>query len=622
MALGTELSITVKQAEKPSLVFRSPRFGEALEIRWEGGLNGHEDLLDVLESEANRSLTSLSSQSQDTSLRCVAVPLPTGGGLAVYLEGERPASVRLSVRESVSAFFALKPDRENYKSYRFRHSNPSIHLVIAADRGIETALEDSPTTCRFGLAQESAQIVFAFGETPAAARKTADTYLGKSRKKVEAAVREALQTSLAFSLNTSDDRMNRAFALLAANLGSASGFLEYETRADFERNAQLASAFFLASRQQPEFAFSETANPNRHFTRSQKFRFGWQAFRDGLRYGMANEAAVKQLADEVISELDLLQGELTLSRQALDNETIADSSLRLACSQIELAGMQTMGEEIVRARGDNAHGDVFRRLAMTASKSARKYFADYNSPFAAMRKTVALSELESVIEGLEPAKETDPKIILESSESYDSISYFRAGARTNFNWLSDNPERLAEISLMDGFGWQKWTAYRFNKDLRITQTPDLDSLLTMLLDGATPGALLTETAEGESAPDYSTMAATFQNLAELYLGFHPDWLRHRVEVFPRLPSSWGHTAARLPFGMGYIHLEYDFVHDRARIGISGYPHEIAFLFGYPLANGGSLTAQFRLSKDRPAVEIVFVRKQDNMTELRIDDVSN
>jgi hypothetical protein len=115
------------------------------------------------------------------------------------------------------------------------------------------------------------------------------------------------------------------------------------------------------------------------------------------------------------------------------------------------------------------------------------------------------------------------------------------------------------------------------------------------------------------------MAAAFQNLAEIYLGLKADAFGHKMWIEPRLPSTWAHTAARVPFSTGYLHLDFDFGHDYAIIGMSGINREVQIFLGYPIPEGGFLRTQFTLVPGEHAQRVSLHHEKDNRLQLTVTD---
>ena len=72
-----------------------------------------------------------------------------------------------------------------------------------------------------------------------------------------------------------------------------------------------------------------------------------------------------------------------------------------------------------------------------------------------------------------------------------------------------------------------------------------------------------------------------------------------MDLEPRPPQSWGHTKARIPFGSGFILLDYDFENSKAIIAMQGIDGKLDVFFGCPLPTGGFARTQFALSEDAP-----------------------
>jgi hypothetical protein len=196
----------------------------------------------------------------------------------------------------------------------------------------------------------------------------------------------------------------------------------------------------------------------------------------------------------------------------------------------------------------------------------------------------------------------------------------QSGAHYGFSWISEKPTSLIPAA-MDGFSWQKWTAFRFANNYKIIETPDLDSTFKLLLDGPLPGTLSDDPGRG-GEPSLAVMGAAFENLAVLYLGYHPNWMQHRVDLEPRQPQVWGHTVARLPFGPGFLHLDYNFANEYAAVGISDLNAHVDVFFGFPLPTGGFTRTQFVLSPEQPRCRVWLKRDSENRVKLDVKPEGN
>jgi len=330
---------------------------------------------------------------------------------------------------------------------------------------------------------------------------------------------------------------------------------------------------------------------------------------------MADDDTLHWLSLDILDGIDRLQAEyMTSDAAVVADEAITDSLMRLAVAHVRLAGVMQLGEDISFARGDHEAQNAFRRESLWASKRAQDYFSksakEYREEFSPppMQWETALdttSEPEATDMSERPRVTTFP----------DTALFLSAGARYGFDWLDPRPISVWNPRLsVGGFTWQKWIEYRIRGDVKTSETPDFDSLTAMILDGPLPGLLTADpTLSGE--PSLSVIAAAFENLAEIYLGLKTDAFQHKVWIEPRLPSSWGHTAARVPFSTGSLHLDYDFGHDFAIVGMSGISREVQIFIGYPLPGGGFLRTQFTLVPGDHPQKVNLHHREDNRVEL-------
>jgi hypothetical protein len=93
-----------------------------------------------------------------------------------------------------------------------------------------------------------------------------------------------------------------------------------------------------------------------------------------------------------------------------------------------------------------------------------------------------------------------------------------------------------------------------------------------------------------------------------------------VDIEPRLPESWGHTTARVPFSDGFILLEYDFAREFAIVGAAGLSDPLEVFFGYPLETAGYLRTQFVLQPGDHPMRINLEHKAENRLDLNFFEV--
>jgi hypothetical protein len=603
-----------------------PLLTDFWDIQWE---NERREPLPLPHQITHRSLVALIVQDSLSELTERAIPLPDGHGVSCYLETKTKASYSVTITAAASdSLDAAVLQKVNEQLYSLTGPNGSL-VMIGASETIKTALRISPAgkppAWRFVLdAATEPQIIVTTGLNAADARREAQYYQNAYAEVVHARTMESLDKHAAFSLQTSDDRTNRIFALLATALVDATPRLSHRTKVRIEDEAQMATALFLASRERPTAVFAPAGTAYGDQQRRDNLRWGVAAYATVFDYGTVGDDSLKRIANEAITELSRLQGEYsTADLEAVADEAIKDSLMRLATAHVRLAGLMALGEEVSFVRGDAEAQGNFRRDALRAARRAQQVFA-LTARLYRERQSQQPSRLESVLDTT--AVDVDDDIQLETTRAPvisfpDTALYLAAGARYGFNWLDDRPERLWNPRLaVGGLTWQRYLAYRFKGNLKLTASGDFDSLCTFLQDGPLPG-LLTADPGRYGEPSLPVMAAAYQNLVEVYLGVRASFFEHKVFIEPRLPAGWGHTAARVPYGPGYLTLEFNFAQHYAVVGMSGMPYDVMVYLGYPLEDGGFERAQFTLEKGAHPQRIDFERdEKDNRTRLRVNEV--
>ncbi len=583
---------------------------------WIGGLEA--EGFDRKAARVKRSLTSLTIEDSVADLRTIAMPLPHGAGVAFYLEGETysPVTFHLS-QTSKDTVFLRQSEAGSVEQYQFGEA----HVAIAASPAFEGETANEAQGIARSLKEGMRrQVIVAVDRTANGARALAEAYGGMKREELEAAVVDSLRSELAFSLHTEDANTNRAFALLAAALAEAAPRVNMQHRSSPEDIARLTPALFLASRARPNLVFASGSAKEM----SQRVRWGLEAYRAAVKYGMADADSLKEAALRVLTEAARLHEEYSSNLFALGDETISDTLLRLAVAHVQYAELQALCGDISLARGDRAAELSYRTDASSAAKNARRYFDEAGRLYRAAQMGTKPSPDKYALAPADPDSMEDPEELVIGGVNFalppDTLRYVQAGAHYGFAWIAEKPAQLVPPE-MDGYSWQKWVAHRFATDYKVTQTPDLDSTVKLLLEGPLPGTLA-ESPGHAGEPSLASMGAALENLAELYLGYHPQWLQHRVDLEPRPPQSWERTAARVPFGPGLIHLDYDFANEVASVGISGLDSRVDVFFGFPLPTGGFTRTQFVLSPEEPKVKIRLSRDSENRIRLEVKEVKD
>jgi hypothetical protein len=214
----------------------------------------------------------------------------------------------------------------------------------------------------------------------------------------------------------------------------------------------------------------------------------------------------------------------------------------------------------------------------------------------------------------------EPRIKAMASSGPDTALFLTAGARYGFGFLDDRPTLLWNPRLaLGGFTWQKWTAFRYRTDASLPGTLDFDSLATLLISGPLPG-FLTADPRYPGEPSLPVMGAVLQNLVELCLGVRVEATSDRVTIQPRLPGSWGHTTARVPFEGGYLNLDFDFAKNLAYVGTTGIDATVQVFFGFPLPEGGFTSTQFVVNANSHPQRIELIHDRENRLDLRVEEV--
>ncbi|RPH94384.1 hypothetical protein EHM69_07570 [candidate division KSB1 bacterium] len=600
------------------------------ELQW-GSANG--DPLAMPYRIITRSLTRLMLGDATQGYEQFVVPLPEGRGAEYCLNSKIKAEFALTLTaRDTDSLLSLAPRRIDARTFIYRGAD-SVQLIVAASVKIDSALrlsgaKPSPEWS-FRLAEtRRARLLFAFCSNQ---RELNDAIMW-SRRKVERLERDLsadISDRLEFSLRTEDDRTNQVFACLAMVAAGADACITTGTQSEIETAAMLSPALFLASHQPSSVVFPGAGKPAREKFTPQEMRdhlrWGGPAYRAALQWGMADDDTLRRIALDVLTGLSSLQRDyVTSDLEVVADAAIEDSLMRLSVAHIRMADLWSLGAEICDARGDHTARGEFRKEMIRAERKARQLFNESARRY--LRATIQKQDrLETFLDTTEIDEEEPETSPLFSTypvfATYpDTALYLQAGAKYGFNWLDNQPAGFWSRRLaVDGFVWQRYVAYRFRNNWQITETRDFDSLTALILEGPLPGLLGSGPIQKEE-PSLAAMAAAFQNLAEVYLGIHPDGFRHRVTIEPRTPASWGRTKARVPFSSGYLLLDYDFANQKAIVGMAGLQQQVDVYFGFPLPEGGFVRTQFTLMPGGHPIRIEIVRDKRKRVDIRTEEV--
>jgi len=601
-----------------------PYIDGACDIQW-GNARG--EPLDLSHRSISRSLLSL--ELADTTVGFIerTIPLPDGRGAVFYLDSKVSGPFVASL--TMASDDTLWPHQARILSDKliaFDGPDSTVVLIGSGDGIVSARCITAPGTApawEFTIAKtRTPQLVMAFGRKLSEVRPRIEKYMGLSPKRMAAAAVAGLEKQAGFSIHTSDERANETAALLSCALIGADVRVPKRTRLQTEESSQLAPALFLASRQKPLIVFPPSEKFFTEQAKRDNLRWGSTAFRTALSWGMADDDTLHWLSLDILSGLERLQAEYVTSDIAVvADETPPDSLMRLTIEHVRLAGLMSLGEDICFARGDHEAQNDFRRESLWASKRAQDYFTKSSRMYSERvssppMKLDAALDTTTAVEVPETDDSDEPPVDVSFP---DTSLFLLAGARYGFGWLDNRPTVMWNRRLsVGGFTWQKWIAYRIRGDVLINETPDFDSLSALILDGPVPG-LLTGDPGYTGEPSMPVMAASLENLAEIYLGIKPDAFAHKVWLEPRLPATWGHTTARVPYSTGYLHLDYDFAHNYAIVAMSGITCETQIFLGYPLPSGGFMRTQFTLVPGEHGQRIDLKHREDNRLQLFVTD---
>lgn len=612
--IGSSLPVVFVQ-----LIPALPRF-QHWEVRWE---SPRQEPLDLPRGSFLRSLCSLSAQDTTAGLALQVIALPAGNGVSIFLHGRSVDHFNLRLAaNSAEPYLTRSPQRLTKQTIVFQAADGTA-LAVGVAGGIAQVVRDNPGSLAgaWRLTLESSarrQVVLAVGDSNSAAQAAVESLLDKSPEEVEAQTRAELAGRLAFTVNTADERFNKAFAILAAELAGGAARLPLGARAEIELASQAATGFYLAARQRPETVFPPSGDSPVQFTPQQErdfLRWGGAAHLAALRYGMASPDSLRILSLYILAELSRLQGEYFENDLAvLVDSAAGDSAARLAAAHVRLAGLMTLGEYIAMARGDPAAQNDFRAEALRAGRRCREINGRILREY---RKAAKLQQQDDQL--TDPFTDTVTTAASEPARMIppDTLRLLQAGARYGFDWLGNDAVRWWSPAIStDGFLWQRWVAHLFAVNPTLQHSPDLDSLLTLVLSGPAVGQI--GLAAAGDAPPSVTAAAALQNIAEVYLGVRPDAFRGRVDIEPHLPPEWGPTTARIPFAGGALYVHYDLAGEIAYVGMSDIESDLKVFMGYPLSDGGFARTQFILTPAEPVQRIKQIREAGNRWRLSVD----
>jgi hypothetical protein len=583
-----------------------------------------------------RSLMSLAVTRVDGPTILEMIPSPSGDGFSVHCAEVDEPGWSLSLSLSDNTNWPLETDSEE--------SSPGISPAwVSAEGGIwvwpdtehrnpcigvSPAIEDLnqvtdsegyirvPVSAKRGL-----QINFAFADSHEESIKRVRASLGKDPDKILESAIADLNKQIAFGIVTEDDRANQAIALLQSRLNGAGKQVQVTDPHQIADMANQAVGLFLNSRTRPAVVFpGDDKRLDEALSRVvENDRIFWaaNAVRAVLSYGIVQDEALTQFQSGVAAALSRLDAEYTADGRVILDPGIQDSLLRTAVSLIRYADLMRLGEEISNQRGQTTPAGFFRTKSMAASRKAQSNFEMYNRLHVNYQRwSVNISpKTDDEIDPLElyaaESRDTPPEVP-------DTLAWVLTGARYGFTYLANDPKNLmGRLQSLSPFVWQRWLRYRFESAPQLTETSDFDSLMTLLLTGPLPGAVV----DRKSAfPDSDLLASAnaLQNISEIYLGVRPDWAAHKLEIAPRLPNGWGRTSARIPMGSGFLLVDYNFVKETATFRIEGITTELDVIFRYPLPSGKTLSAQFKLAAERPEVSTYITRDRGNLMHIEVE----
>ena len=470
------------------------------------------------------------------------------------------------------------------------------------------------------LEGKSVQVVLARSDNHDDAIRFVRDYLGKKAGEVEALVLEKIKDRFALQINTENDNANTAIALLQSSLLGANQYIPYVNPDDAVVMSDVAAGLFLNSRNQPLITrIMEGGSDPLGISEDELIFSSANGICAVTSYGILQDENLSDFTSKIMAALTRLDAGYTADERVILDSSIEDTLMNKAVSYVRFADLMTLGQEISSIRGQSIPTGVYRRKALDAAKLAQKAFtASYRDYRDA--KLIQKSHRRAADKQEQESETTDPLLLPDEENqiisSYpDTTAFLKAGARYGFNVISRDPtELIANSSYWSAFFWQQWVRYRFQTSSALHTTSDSDSLFTVLLEGPSPGWLTNRDQPDLAASSQSTL----RNIAEIYLGVQPDWADNKLKINPRMPNSWGRTAARLPLGAGFLYVEYDFLNETATVRIENIQQELDVLFYYPLPSEKTLRTQFKLAENRPEVTLFITRDRGDRMNLEIE----
>ncbi|MBK6764864.1 MAG: hypothetical protein IPG71_00770 [bacterium] len=265
--------------------------------------------------------------------------------------------------------------------------------------------------------------------------------------------------------------------------------------------------------------------------------------------------------------------------------------------------------------------DSYRTNGLEAVKESQKKLRELERHFKLLQKTHQTGFdsllLESNVTGVdgyvfEERADNDLEVLRP-----DTVELLRICSRAKTGWFTMASK---EWHAPEDLPWDLVLALarsQFIDALKFRVSPHWQIAQAALLAPEAPG-LLPGNIDPES--QLRAAAAELETVVETYLGIRANWAESKIVFDARLPSDWGRTKARVPFGPGELYVDYDFANNSAWIAATGLTRKFDCVVYMPTPTG-AVSTQFTLEPGDAAHQCALVRDGKNSANIDIESSS-